>query len=120
MNGTQFKRLFSIGTRSVDVKNAPPLVLLSPKGMLKLLARSNNEAMKVILIYLTELFEKLQLYDVTDFIAKYFCSVEGLIVGGEVIETLEEIYTKVPGELYNWIYAAVMSLEILTRAEVKN
>ena len=61
-----------MGTKSVDVKNAPSLVLLTPKGMLKLLARSNNEAMKVILIYLTELFEKLQLYDVTDFIAKYF------------------------------------------------
>jgi hypothetical protein len=55
-----------------------------------------------------------------EFIAKYFCSVEGLVVDGKKITTLEEIYSKVPGELYNWIYIAVMSLEILTKAEVKN
>ena len=67
-----FHRLFSPGQNDTVVKKGGTLILLSPKGMLKLLARSNNEAMKVILIYLTELFEKLQLYDVTDFIAKYF------------------------------------------------
>jgi len=68
----EFNKLFSVGKNYPAKRNPQPLILLSPKGMLKLLARSSGEAMKVILIYLTELFEKLQLYDVTDFIAKYF------------------------------------------------
>jgi hypothetical protein len=56
-----------------------------------------------------------------EFVAKYFCGVDGLVVDGQEIKTLEDIYNKVPGgELYNWIFAAVMSLEILTKAEVKN
>ena len=55
-----------------------------------------------------------------EFVAKYFCGIEGLTVDGEEIKTLDDIYRKVPGELYTWIYMAVMSLEILTKAEVKN
>ena len=55
-----------------------------------------------------------------EFIAKYFCWIKGLTVDGKEVTTLDEIYHRVPGDLYNWIYAAVMSIEILTKAEIKN
>lgn len=55
-----------------------------------------------------------------EFINKYFDSVEGLTVAGEEIKTLDDIYRKVPGDLYAWIQAAVLSLEVLTKAEIKN
>lgn len=56
----KFRDLFTTDTRSDRGQKGSSLVLLSTKGMLKLLARSNNDAMKVILIYLTEYFEKQQ------------------------------------------------------------
>lgn len=54
------------------------------------------------------------------FMCKYFAGIEGLAVDGEEIKTLDDIFHKVPMELYSWIYAAIMTYDVMTKAEIKN
>ena len=55
-----------------------------------------------------------------EFIGKYVASIEGLSVDGKAVETFEQLYETGPADLYNWIYAAVLSQEMLSKAEIKN
>lgn len=56
-----------------------------------------------------------------EFVGKYFVDCEGYVVDGKELKTFDDIYTNGPGgDLYNWIFAAVMSREILDRHEIKN
>lgn len=55
-----------------------------------------------------------------EFVSKYVHSIEGLTVDGKPIKTLDDLYTDGPSDLYNWVYSAVFSREVLTKAEIKN
>lgn len=55
-----------------------------------------------------------------EFIGKYVSAIEGLVVGGKEITSFDELYETGPADLYNWIYSAVLSQEMLSKAEIKN
>jgi hypothetical protein len=55
-----------------------------------------------------------------EFVGKYVAAIEGLKVDGKEVTTFEQLYETGPADLYNWIYAACLSQEMLTKAETKN
>ena len=54
------------------------------------------------------------------FIDSKIVKIEGVEVDGVELTTAKQLRESAPREIYQWVCAAVMSTEVMTRTEVKN